>query len=101
MEKNILEVKEVVIVRTKSTTVRARADILFQGFWVKGFKVMQDDTGKEFVTAPSYRAGQFWRALFKTERKKDWQEICHQVLKKYNSWSLKESVSEIFEEKDN
>ncbi len=95
MEKKSLEIIRVEIIKTKSETVRARADVYFQRFWVKGFKVLLDE-GKEYVMPPSYRAGVYWRPLFRTESKEDWQEIVRRVLKEYEGFLMKESADETF-----
>lgn len=98
MEEAKLKVLSVEIVKTKEGKVKARADVQFAGFLLKGFKVIQDEqTKKEYVTPPSYRAGAFWRSLFKTDSKEDWQEIQRRILQEYNQKQMEESVNEIHE----
>lgn len=93
-----IKILDVQIVKTRSETVKARADIQFDGFLLKGFKVLQDiDTKQEYVTPPSYKSPAGWRALFKTDRKEDWQEIQRRVLKAYNEYLMKESADQIRE----
>jgi len=91
-----MKILEVQIVKTKSKNVKVRADVHFEGFWLKGFKVLQDEeTRKEFVTPPSYQSPSGWRMLFKTDSPKDWQEIQRRILEEYNHHLMEESVSEL------
>ena len=89
-----MKILEVALVKTKSDKVKARADISFDGFILKGFKVIQDKTGKVYVTPPSYQAGSFWRPLFKTETEEDWKAIQQAVLDKFD----KSQIDEVFDE---
>lgn len=90
-----MKILEVQIVKAKSEKVRARADVHFEGFWLKGFKVIQDpETKKEYVTPPSYSSPQGWRTLFKTDSPEDWQEIQRRILEKYNQTLMKEAADE-------
>ena len=90
-----MKIIEIKLVDTKSDSVKARADIHFEGFTLKGFKVLQDPkTHKEYVTPPSYRAGPYWRPLFATDTKEDWQEIQKEVLKRYNIQQMQEVIDE-------
>lgn len=89
-----MKIIEIQILKTKSEKVQARADIHFDGFELKGFKVIKDESGKEFVTPPSYLSPKGWRSLFKTDSPDDWQEIQKQVLEKFNTNLIKE----VFEE---
>jgi hypothetical protein len=92
-----MKIIEIQIVKTKSESVVARADVHFEGFWMKGFKVMREkETSKEFVTPPSYRAGMYWRPLFRTDDAKDWQEIQRRILEKHNEEQIGETVEDIF-----
>lgn len=100
MEKQKLRIIEINFIKVKSEKVLARADVHFDGFWLRGFKILRDEkTGKEYVTPPSYFAGNGWRALFRTDSKKDWKQICRHILKEFNRYQLKESANEI-KEKD-
>lgn len=92
MNMNIIEV---IIVKAKSETVLARADVHFEGFLLKGFKVLKDPkTNKEFVTPPSYHSFSGWRQLFKTDKPEDWQEISRRILEAFNHQQIKESLEE-------
>lgn len=89
---NILEIN---ILKTKSETVRARADVHFEGFVLKGFKVLFDsERHKEYVTPPSYHSFMGWRPLFKTDTLEDWQEIQRRILDEYNTRLMNESITE-------
>jgi len=82
----------------EDTEVVSRVDIHFDGFWLKGFKVIRDrDSNKEYVTPPSYRSPKGWRALFLTDSKTDWQKIVASVLSAYNEHLIKESADQIQE----
>lgn len=95
MKEKKLKILEVAIVKTKSESVKARADIHFDGFWLKGFKIIQDrKTLQEYVTPPSYLSDKGWRELFRTDGAKDWHEIQRRVLKEYEELQMKESVDE-------
>jgi DNA-binding cell septation regulator SpoVG len=89
-----MKIIEINLVKADKGKVKARADILFEGFMIKGFKVIQDDGGKTYVTPPSYNAAGFWRPLFKTESEEDWKEIQRKVLEVFNSQQLKEVSDE-------
>ena len=94
-----MRILEVQIVKTKLGKVKARADVHFEGFWLKGFKVLQDEeTRKEFVTPPSYQSPSGWRMLFKTDSPKDWQEIQRRILEEYNTNLMKETVNDLDKE---
>lgn len=95
-----MKILEVQIVKTKSEKVKARADIHFDGFELKGFKVIVDENGKEFVTPPSYLSPKGWRALFKTDNPEDWQEIQRRVLETFNNIQIAEFAEETFGKKD-
>lgn len=91
-----MKITEVQIIKTRSEKVRARADIHFEWFWLKGFKVLFDeDKKRNFLTPPSYLSGMGWRALFKTDEKKDWEEIQEIVLKEYEEYELRESTEDL------
>ena len=92
MSMKILEVK---IVKTESEKVLARADIHFEGFWLKGFKVIKGkEANKEYVTPPSYKAGPYWRELFHTDNQDDWQEIHRRILQDYNIYLMNQTIEE-------
>jgi DNA-binding cell septation regulator SpoVG len=87
-----MKILEVALVKTKSEKVKARADIHFDGFLLKGFKVIQ-------VTPPSYQAGPFWRQLFKTDSEDDWKEIQRTVLDKFEKLQMEESFDEALKQR--
>ena len=90
-----MKILEVTFLESKSEKVLARADIHFEGFLLKGFKVLQDSvTKKEYVTPPSYKAGIYWRPLFKTDKLDDWTYIQQEVLNAYNKKQMDESMQE-------
>lgn len=92
-----MKIIEVQIVKTNSEKVKARADVHFEGFLLKGFKVIQDpNTGKEFVTPPSYQAGNYWRPLFKTDTNEDWQEIQRRILETYEEKEMNDYLNKTF-----
>jgi hypothetical protein len=79
-----MKIIEIQIVKTKSENVKARIDIHFEGFWLKGFKILQDpETKKEYVTPPSYKSFEGWRPLFKTDDSEDWKLLQQRILEKY------------------
>lgn len=99
MEKK-LKIIEITFVKTSSTKVKARADVHFDGFILKGFKIFQDEiTKKEYVTPPSYLSPAGWRPLFKTDFLEDWQEIQRRILEEFNTQQMKESLDERYERK--
>lgn len=87
-----MKIIEIQLVKADKGKVRARADIIFDWFTLKGFKVIQNNEGKTYVTPPSYQAGNFWRPLFKTESKEDWDEIQRCVLKKFETKEIEETL---------
>lgn len=90
-----MKIIEVQILKTNSEKVQARADIHFEGFWLKGFKILKDsESVKSFVTPPSYLSGHGWRALFKTDTPDDWKEIQNKVLSQFDECQLKEATEE-------
>lgn len=94
-----MKILGVEIIKTKSEKVKARADVHFEGFWLKGFKVIKDvETSKEFVTPPSYLSGHGWRALFRTDSSEDWTKIQREILQAYEEKQLEESVEEVLGE---
>jgi hypothetical protein len=96
MENIGLKIFEITFLKTKSEKVRARADVHFVGFTLKGFKIIHDEeTGKNYITPPSYQAGVFWRPLFKTDSPEVWKEICDQILKDYEESLMKDSIEEL------
>jgi hypothetical protein len=94
-----MKILEIEIIKTKSEKVRARADVHFEGFWLKGFKVVwSDKDSKDFVTPPSYLSGMGWRPLFRTDSPETWQEIQRQILDRYNLWLMESAAEGIKEE---
>ncbi len=85
-----MKIKEIKLVKADKGMVQARVDITFEGFILKGFKVIQNAEGKTYVTPPSYLAGTFWRPLFYTEVEEDWNEIQRRVLEAFNNQQIKE-----------
>lgn len=101
-EKTKLKIIEIKFVKTKSESVLARADIHFDGFWLKGFKILRNKERKEYVTPPSYFAQhKGWRKLFETDSLEDWQMIQRRVLEDYNVHLMKESIDESYEREQN
>jgi hypothetical protein len=90
---NILNIE---IVKTQSPSVIGRADVHFDGFILKGFKIMRDKvTLKEYVTPPSYQSPHGWRPLFKTDNPEDWKAIQSRILSEFSSYLINESVEEV------
>ncbi len=88
-----MKILEVNFLESKSEKVLARADIHFEGFILKGFKVLRDSVSKkEYITPPSYKAGTYWRPLFKTDNLNDWIYIQQEVLNAYNKKQIEESM---------
>ncbi len=81
MDDNKLKILEVKFMNASSPSVIARADIHFDGFTLKGFKVaVSQETQKKYVLPPSYNSASGWRLLFSTDSKQDWQMIQNRVL---------------------
>ncbi|QQG41265.1 MAG: hypothetical protein HYV90_03785 [Candidatus Woesebacteria bacterium] len=95
-----LEIKEIrfVPIKSSNTKVKMRADIHFNNFWLKGFKILTDNSGKDFVTPPSYPTKFGFRQLFRTDDKSDWQKIHAEILRQYQDYLIKESANELPEE---
>lgn len=91
-----IKILEINLIKADKGKVKARADIVFDGFTIKGFKVIQNEDKKTYVTPPSYLAGMFWRPLFKTETEGDWREIQRKVLEEYNKQQIVEVLDEAF-----
>lgn len=90
-----MKILEINILKTKSETVLARADVHFEGFVLKGFKILLDhQKHKEYVTPPSYKSLMGWRPLFKTDEPEEWQEIQRQILDAYNTHLMNEVTEE-------
>jgi hypothetical protein len=88
-----MKILEVAFLESKSETVLARADIHFEGFVLKGFKVLKDrKSNKEYVTPPSYKAGIYWRPLFKTDSLEDWHVIQNRILEDYSHKQINDSM---------
>ena len=93
-----MKIIEISIVKTKSENVKARVDVHFEGFWLKGFKVLQDsETKKDYVTPPSYKSFAGWRPLFRTDDPSNWNDIQKHILKEYGQYVLKEYADGIKE----
>ena len=95
MKQTILKIVEVTFVKAQSGQVIARADVHFDGFVLKGFKVIKDPSGKEYITPPSYESSKGWRKLFITDSKDEWQKIQARILNDFNEKQMKESADEI------
>lgn len=87
---------EVSFLEAKSEKVKARADVIFEDFTLKGFKVLEDNEKKKlFVTPPSYKhISMGWRPLFKTNKPEDWQEIQRRILEDYEKHLINDSLEE-------
>lgn len=93
-----MKIISVSIVKTVSPKVKARADVEFDGFVLKGFKVIQDEsTRKDYVTPPSYLSPKGWRPLFKTTNPDDWQEISRRIVQEYDLFLMKEATNQLTE----
>ena len=90
-----MKIIDVTFLKSSSDTVLARADVHFEGFILKGFKVLKDNkSNKNYVTPPSYRAGVYWRPLFRTDSPEDWKTISERILKEYEESLIKEFIKE-------
>lgn len=89
-----MKIKEIALIKSQSEMVKARADITFDGFVLKGFKVIKNKEGKTYVTPPSYKAGAFWRELFHTEEEEDWDMIQKAVLSKFEEMEIGEEFED-------
>lgn len=99
----MLKIKEIQIIEVNKGQVLARADVCFEGFVLKGFKILRDKelTGKEYVTPPSYKSPKGWRPLFKTDSKDEWNKICSAILKKYEEFLINKALEGVeYENKD-
>lgn len=93
-----MKITKVVIVKTNSDKVLARADVFFEEFILKGFKVLRDEkTLHEYVTPPSYLSKMGWRPLFRTVDPEDWRTIEKEITKTYKEEFMKESADELDE----
>ncbi|MFZ5366498.1 MAG: hypothetical protein ACOZBZ_04410 [Patescibacteria group bacterium] len=100
MEAAKLKILSIDIFKANKGEVIARADIHFDGFLVKGFKVLRDESGANYVTPPSYLSPHGWRPIFKTDSPEDWQAIKNGILKSYDEYLMKEAMEEPSYEKD-
>lgn len=90
-----INITSIEIIKAKSEKVIARADVTFDWFILKGFKILRDNqTSKEYVTPPSYQAGPFWRPLFRTNTPGDWEILQRLILEQYNQKLMQEAVDE-------
>lgn len=88
-----MKILEVTFLESSSEKVLARADVHFEGFLLKGFKVLRNlETLQEYVTPPSYLSKNGWRPLFRTDKKEDWQEIQERILKEFNQKQIEDSL---------
>lgn len=91
-----MKIIKITIVKTVSDNVCARADVFFDDFMLKGFKVIRDkETLKEYVTPPSYLSKMGWRPLFRTVDPQDWKLIETSIIKEYSDHIIKESADEL------
>lgn len=91
-----MKVLDLNFVKTKSESVVCRVDVHFDGFILKGFKIMRDkNKGTDYVTPPSYLSPQGWRPLFKTDTITDWQEISQRILNDFSLKQIQEVANEI------
>ena len=89
-----MKIKDIKLIKADKGMVKARVDITFDGFILKGFKVIKDNEGKTYVTPPSYLAGTYWRPLFFTETEEDWNQIQKRVLETFNNQEIEEVLNE-------
>jgi|WetSurMetagenome_2_1015567.scaffolds.fasta_scaffold67445_2 hypothetical protein len=90
-----MRITDVKFIKTTSKKVKARADIHFDWFLLKGFKIIWDEKKKKnYVTPPSYMAGRYWRELFRTDYPEDWDEIQRKALEAFDFYEMEESVNE-------
>lgn len=90
-----MNIANVTIIKTVSSTVLARADITFDWFELKGFKILQNQQSKKvYVTPPSYHSPSGWRQLFRTLQEKDWEQITSKVIQKYEEEEMKSFIDE-------
>ena len=95
MKQTTLKIIEVTFVKAQKGKVIARADVHFDGFVLKGFKIIKDPSGKEYVTPPSYKSGMGWRKLFTTDSKDEWQKIQARIHGDFNKKQMRESIDEM------
>lgn len=87
MNENKLKILDVKFIDAHSDSVIARADIHFDGFTLKGFKVaVEPSTQKKYIMPPSYRSSMGWRMLFNTDSKEDWAMIQNRVLVEFENF---------------
>lgn len=91
-----MKIVSVKFISTNSPSVLARADVIFDEFELKGFKVIKDKNNKEYITPPSYPAGSFWRPLFHTSEER-WSDIQTTIRKRFNEWQIEQSLDEVYE----
>lgn len=99
-QSSTFKIIEITFVKTEKGKVIARADVHFDGFILKGFKVIRDSLGKEYVTPPSYESPKGWRKTFITDSKEEWQKIQARILDDFSKKQMKESADEIYEKDD-
>lgn len=88
-----MKILEVTFLDSTSEKVLARADVHFEGFILKGFKVFRHEkTKEEYVTPPSYLSKSGWRPLFKTDTIDDWQYICSRIIEEFNKKQINDSL---------
>ncbi len=91
-----MKIVSVSFVKTNSPKVKARADVEFEDFTLKGFKVLQAEaTKKDYVTPPSYLSPKGWRPLFKTTKPDDWEEISRRIIEEFNLFLMKETADQL------
>ena len=90
-----MDILEIIFVKTKSEKVIVRADVHFEGFLLKGFKVLRnDETGREYVTPPSYLSAKGWRPIFKTDNPATWQKIQEKILDEFDNKQIADFADE-------
>ena len=96
-KKHLDEIIEIKFMKVSSERrkVLARATIEFETFTLGGFKILEDDNKKAYVTPPSYKSGGCWRMTFITKREDDWEKLKEKVLEEYNLWLIKEAADEL------
>jgi hypothetical protein len=78
-------IKSIKITLTEPYFIKAKADVHFEGFELKGFIITEDpSTDTVSVAAPSYKTPHGWFPLFKTDDPNEWKVIQNRILDEYH-----------------